>query len=743
MADENIRISLDFKAEKGVASIREIKTLMGQLTTEMEKAGNAGDKVKFNKLAGQIGALKNDMVDLKDKMKYADPGELLAGVTKFASGVAGGFAAVSAGFQLIAGDNKKMQEVLGKTAQVIQLLQGLESARQLLEGKGLVQGLALQAKNLFMKSTSVVVTEAQVASEIELAAAKGVAITATEAETAALAEMNTVAMMNPYVILAAAIAALVIGIGIYIYSTNEATEAEMDMQTAINNTTKATEEANKSSAKEIASTRMLLTEIGKENTTRKERQEGINELEKSYPGVLDKMTKEKLLAGDIGDATKLLTQEIYNKAKAKAYEGIVEEAVEKQLTALQKAREIRALAQDPKKAEALLKAQSGALGILIPLIDEYLPSLGLEATLTKGLVDANNELVRANRDVSIALNQAASGYDQLHPKKQVDIKDTSTIISEMEKWKVISNRINLAQKLYADELVKIKSEEDKLSENRLKNLIIVRDSEEETGDEVERKRKIRLDHEYKMSLDQRAQLDELLNQGLIAEEDYNNRVRQLDQETSDKKLENATKLTSNLAGLVESLIDFEIAQTNGSEEEQDKIRRKYSAIRKATAIADIITKTAQTVMGFWASNSGIPVMGAALAAAMSAIAVATGAAQVGIVASQKYAMGGLLVGPSHAQGGINTPFGQLEGGEGIINKKSMANPTLRNLASDINVMGGGVSFATPSKQESTPSNYITMEEAITLLNNLQVSVDEGEISRVQKKVMVTQGRSRI
>jgi len=61
--------------------------------------------------------------------------------------------------------------------------------------------------------------------------------------------------------------------------------------------------------------------------------------------------------------------------------------------------------------------------------------------------------------------------------------------------------------------------------------------------------------------------------------------------------------------------------------------------------------------------------------------------------------GGLLNGPSHGSGGIKATVGgkgmvELEGGEGVINKRSMRNPKLRNLASMINVIGGGRSFAT-------------------------------------------------
>jgi len=57
------------------------------------------------------------------------------------------------------------------------------------------------------------------------------------------------------------------------------------------------------------------------------------------------------------------------------------------------------------------------------------------------------------------------------------------------------------------------------------------------------------------------------------------------------------------------------------------------------------------------------------------------------------AAGGVLQGPSHAGGGIKTMFGEMEGGEAIINKKSTAQHL--GLLSAINESGGGKSLTGP------------------------------------------------
>lgn len=54
------------------------------------------------------------------------------------------------------------------------------------------------------------------------------------------------------------------------------------------------------------------------------------------------------------------------------------------------------------------------------------------------------------------------------------------------------------------------------------------------------------------------------------------------------------------------------------------------------------------------------------------------------------AMGGILQGPSHAMGGIATPFGELEGGEYVINKT--ATQMYRPQLDKINSMGGKVEY---------------------------------------------------
>jgi hypothetical protein len=95
-----------------------------------------------------------------------------------------------------------------------------------------------------------------------------------------------------------------------------------------------------------------------------------------------------------------------------------------------------------------------------------------------------------------------------------------------------------------------------------------------------------------------------------------------------------------------------------------------------------------------------------------------------------YAKGGVMVGPSHNQGGIKYALGgrtvELEGGEGVINKKSMSLPWVRDLASQLNQVGGGVKFAsggvTPS-QTAIEAQTARLEQVLKQRETVVVTED--------------------
>ena len=149
----------------------------------------------------------------------------------------------------------------------------------------------------------------------------------------------------------------------------------------------------------------------------------------------------------------------------------------------------------------------------------------------------------------------------------------------------------------------------------------------------------------------------------------------------NEDLQNATGLQKKF---LEKQIEQEQKALQAETEAKEQARKEQGEAQKAISITQAIIAAALGI----ANAFSLPPPASFIAAA--ATAVATGA-QIAVIASQKFARGGILNGNSHANGGIQTRYGELEGGEAVINKVS----TRRHAAllSAINVDGGGKKFA--------------------------------------------------
>jgi len=83
--------------------------------------------------------------------------------------------------------------------------------------------------------------------------------------------------------------------------------------------------------------------------------------------------------------------------------------------------------------------------------------------------------------------------------------------------------------------------------------------------------------------------------------------------------------------------------------------------------------------------------------------------------SSKKARGGILDGPSHSQGGIQTAYGELEGGEAIINKRSTEK--FAPLLSSINEAEGGVNFSPTYEKGGIANKLIRDTKSIYNIRN--------------------------
>lgn len=163
------------------------------------------------------------------------------------------------------------------------------------------------------------------------------------------------------------------------------------------------------------------------------------------------------------------------------------------------------------------------------------------------------------------------------------------------------------------------------------------------------------------------------------------------QQAIDNRKRNITKLNEDLQSATGLQKKFLLQQVEQEEqalkketENREKARKKQAETQQAIAITQAIIAAALGI----ANAFTLPPPASFIAAAATAVATAV---QIATIASQKFAKGGILQGNSHADGGIQTAFGELEGGEAVINKNSTK--LFRPILSALNRAGGGKSFA--------------------------------------------------
>lgn len=187
----------------------------------------------------------------------------------------------------------------------------------------------------------------------------------------------------------------------------------------------------------------------------------------------------------------------------------------------------------------------------------------------------------------------------------------------------------------------------------------------------------------------------------------------------------------------------------GTEEEREELikrqKTEISQIEHDQAVANKRQKlVSAAIEGGLAILASIAQLGPIAGSIVGGALVAT---NIGLIASQDvppaitYARGGILNGPSHANGGILTPFGELEGDEAVINKASIANPSLRNIASAVNVAGGGEDFGTGSGNIELGAG--TIAAIVAGINNKKVVLNTTELNEFNEDVQLIEDESTI
>lgn len=216
-------------------------------------------------------------------------------------------------------------------------------------------------------------------------------------------------------------------------------------------------------------------------------------------------------------------------------------------------------------------------------------------------------------------------------------------------------------------------------------------------------------------------------------------------EATQRGLDNAAAIMGRMSEMTNALMEAELEAAGDNEEKKKEIKKKYAVSQAMISIAQIGIDTALAIMGsFKIDPIGI----------LAGIIGITGAAQIAmalIEANKIKSMrrGGLITGPSHENGGV---LRELEGGEAVINKNSMAMPGVPAMISAINQAGGGVPIGTTSvsKSGAAPAIAAKIDESaldaiVTKVTQsiaaIPVMVSEVDITETQRRVEVIESKT--
>lgn len=437
------------------------------------------------------------------------------------------------------------------------------------------------------------------------------------------------------------------------------------------------------------------------------------------------------------------------KEKAKEYRDkqreIADEAIKKQEEEL-----ALFIAQQGIKARTLeenLKLEKEISDRRIEILDAELANKNIsQEKYDTELLNIKNDLLRRNAEIAV---QNAQNELDIYLQNNQSKRDSDLYFSE-ESLKIEQDRLNaIAEK--RREFFQLQLEEGVINqtqyndainaineENRIANEELATErkeaEKEKQIEEIELQRELmaenfQFDLEAQLAYLESKKQQELANaestgvSKALIEQKYSDLETKIKEQTVNNKLDLASGALGNIA----------------------KIAGEESAIGKGASIAQATIDTYKSATSAYSAMAGIPVVGPALGAIAAGAAVAAGIANVKKIVSTKatkqFARGGILNGASHAQGGIPTQYGELEGGEAVINKRSTA--LYAPLLSAINQAGGGVKFAnggilggnvsTPPTQlmdydllatkmaeanQSLPSPIVSVSEISSVANNV-------------------------
>lgn len=226
--------------------MRDLQAIMAQMN--MDGLTNTS---QFTEIAQYAGQVKDAISDAQQAVsKYSSDTANLDAVASAFQGISGGISLATGAMNLFGVENENVEKAILKVQSAMALLNGVQaiantlnkdSALMLnLKAIGFGTNTAAQTANTVAETANTTATAANTAATGANAAGKTAQAAATTANTAATTAAttaqlanNAAVLANPYVLAAAAIAALVAGIVIWISTMDDSTDSQIALNAAV------------------------------------------------------------------------------------------------------------------------------------------------------------------------------------------------------------------------------------------------------------------------------------------------------------------------------------------------------------------------------------------------------------------------------------------------------------------------------------------------------------------------------
>ena len=299
---------------------RNLKTELRALTKELMNMETSDPR--FQEMTQRAGELKDQISDTQAVVKATAGSamENFAGATAKAGqiGVAA-FQGVEASMQLLGVENENVLEGMRR----LQALAGLGDALKTLGGLGdalteIRAGFVAAASKMGLFTAAKQVDTAATAVNTVAAGANTTATvaqtTATNAASVATKGLTASMLLNPYVLVAAAVGALAIALYKLTQATDDEKRAEQARQEVAENNLNLSQQMNSTLAQETSQFRLLTSQLLQTNAGSKERQQLITQINSQYGTTLKNLSDEAAFQAQVNATVQDYMNMMRNKA---------------------------------------------------------------------------------------------------------------------------------------------------------------------------------------------------------------------------------------------------------------------------------------------------------------------------------------------------------------------------------------------------------------------------------------------